>query len=879
MPVAIEQLREAGQSVWLDFIRRGFLTSGGLERYVHDGWITGVTSNPTIFAKAVAGSTDYNQSLRRLAAVGEVRPYDAFVHLATEDVQLAADALRPLYDASAGADGFVSLEVPPGWEHDAEGTIGEATRLWQLIDRPNAMIKVPGTPEAVAACEELVAAGVNVNVTLLFDSDVYEGFARAYIAGLERRLQRGDDVAGVAGVASFFVSRVDVAAEALLPERSALRGAVAIANAHEAYGRFQSIFSGPRWEALALAGARVQRPLWASTSAKNKAYPELMYVEGLALGQTVNTLPEMTLAALAKHGPIDGRAARRAGQGAKEVLAATAAAGVDLKQLTAGLLADGLEAFRADFEKLLGCLADSIAAMPRGRPQHSGRLGDLAPRLEARLDALERNQVVRRLWEGDHTLWKLEPGEIPDRLGWLAVVEEMPDEIAALGRLAEEVAADGYETAVLLGMGGSSLAAEVLHSTYGTVPGALRLEVLDTTLPAAIAALERRIDPARTLFVVASKSGTTIETLSHLAYFWEKMPDGRHFIAITDPGTPLEAEARERGFRHVFLNRADIGGRYSAVSYFGMVPAALIGVDLEELLDRTHEMLHACHPCVPLKDNPGAWLGAVLGTAGRSGRDKLTLVLPEPIQAFGVWIEQLIAESTGKEGTGILPVEGEPLGPAEVYGDDRLFVVVGEHEGLEGLVAAGHPIVELPYSDRAQVGAGFFRWEFATPIAGYLLGIDPFDQPNVQEAKEATARILREGAELPATPSLETVLGQVRPGDYISIQAYLPREAGRDPGLQGPRLALRDRFRVATTVGYGPRFLHSTGQYHKGGRNNGIFIQVVDEEEGNDLVIPGKPYTFGELSRAQALGDLQSLRARQRRVTRVSLAELREVAG
>ena len=880
MPQSIRELYRAGQSVWLDFIRRRFIDSGGLERYVRDGWISGLTSNPSIFAKAVSGSDDYRDGLLDIAREGVDTPYDAFVQLAVDDIQRAADILRPTYHATAGRDGFVSLEVPPGIEHDPQKTIAEAQRLFRLVDRPNAMIKVPGTDAGIQALEELIVAGLNINVTLLFDVTVYEAVARAYLAGLERRLEDGLPLADVASVASFFVSRIDTAVDAELPEASPLRGAAAVANAHFAYSSFRQIFAGPRWVRLAAAGARLQRPLWASTSTKNRAYSDVLYVEQLVAPDTVNTMPETTLAMFADHGRVDPHVVEEARAAAPETLAQLAAAGVDLSQITARLLQEGLASFGADFELLLGCLRDSLAALPTGRPRHTAAFAALTPRLETRLAALEANSVMDRLWAGDHTLWKLEPRQIPDRLGWLSVIDEMLDEIPALERFAEEVVDAGYDTAVLLGMGGSSLAPEVLYTTAGAAPDRLRLEILDTTLPASIHALEERIDLQRTLFIVASKSGTTIEPLSHLAYFWQRAPNGHQFIAITDPGTPLEDEARQRGFRRIFLNRTDIGGRYSAISYFGLVPAALIGADLRTLLERAHEMLHASHSCVPVRDNPGAWLGAALGTAARSGRDKLTLVLPKPIASFGYWVEQLVAESTGKEGTGLLPVEGETLGPPEVYGDDRLFVTIGEHDGLPALEAAGHPVVHLPYRDPAQLGGEFVRWEFATAVAGYLLGIDPFDQPNVQEAKEATTRILTQGfdAQLRAIPPLADVLGQVRPGDYIAIQAYLPRTPETGEQLQAARHDLRDRLRVATTVGYGPRFLHSTGQYHKGGRNNGIFIQVIDEN-GPDAAIPGQPYTFGDLSRAQALGDLQSLQAHDRRATRVTLEQLKGLAS
>lgn len=526
----------------------------------------------------------------------------------------------------------------------------------------------------------------------------------------------------------------------------------------------------------------------------------------------------------------------------------------------------------------------STASPPVARGQAC--LAELAPRVERRLAALEQNRVVERLWAGDHTLWKLEPREIPDRLGWLTVVEDMRDEVPALERLRDELVAEGVRCVVLLGTGGSSLAAEALRMAPASAPDAPGLEVLDSTVPEAIRAVEGRIALARAVFVVASKSGTTVETRALLAHFWERAPDGRRFIAITDAGTPLERTAEQRGFRAIFRNRTDIGGRFAALSYFGLAPAALTGVDVARQLRSAREMLSACRPGSPTASNstapdttasnPGAWLGAVLGAAGLSGRDKLTLVLPEPLAALGPWVEQLIAESTGKEGTGILPVEGEAPGTPDVYDDDRLFVAIGDHPALLPLERAGQPVVRLPYEGPRQLGGEFVRWEFATAVAAYLLGIDPFDQPDVQQSKQATLRVLREDRPhaAPALPSLEQLLTHVRPGDYIAIQAYYARSPELDRRLAAVRLTLRDRLHVATTVGYGPRFLHSTGQYHKGGPNNGIFIQVTGDEGEPDIPVPGERYTFRELTDAQALTDLDALRARDRRVAHVTLEEL-----
>jgi hypothetical protein len=442
-------------------------------------------------------------------------------------------------------------------------------------------------------------------------------------------------------------------------------------------------------------------------------------------------------------------------------------------------------------------------------------------------------------------------------------------------------------------MGGSSLAPEVFRQTFGAPRGALDVHVLDTTDPAAIIALETSIDVRKTVFIVASKSGTTLETLSHYRHFWQQAGQkGGQFIAITDPGTPLAEEATRRGFRRSFLNPPDIGGRYSALSYFGLVPAALGGVDLAGLLDRAATMTQACSPSVPTGENPGAWLGAVFAEASKVGRDKITIVAPSAIQSFGVWAEQLIAESTGKEGKGLVPVADEALGAPAVYGNDRLFVrlALPGDDGPSALAAlgkAGHPVVTLKLSDPLAIGAEFFRWEYAIAVAGAILGINVFDQPNVQEAKDLTKKVLSEGnpptvgegirwagqpgATLEA--AIQALLGQVRAGDYVALLAFVAPTAEHDRALNAIRLAIRDTYRVATTVGYGPRYLHSTGQLHKGGPNTGVFLQLVGDD-ADDLPIPGEKFSFGVLKQAQALGDFQALRNHGRRVLRIQARDV-----
>jgi len=483
-----------------------------------------------------------------------------------------------------------------------------------------------------------------------------------------------------------------------------------------------------------------------------------------------------------------------------------------------------------------------------------------------RLRALERDDVIGRIWRYDHTVWKPDPIEIADRLGWLTVGEAMRGRLEELEAFAARVAEDGLTHVVLCGMGGSSLAPEVLARTFGV--SRLPLTVLDTTHPAAIAGVERELDLPRTLFVIASKSGSTVETMSQFRRFHSMVGTGDNFVAITDPGSPLETLALDAGFRSVFVNPPDIGGRYSALSLFGLVPAALLGVDLTALLDGADRMARACR--MEPNQNPGAWLGVVIAEAASAGRDKLTFLLPEGLASFGDWAEQLIAESTGKEGTGIVPVVGEPTGDAASFGEDRLFVVLGDRDGPEG-----QPVVRITDASPAGLGAEFFRFEFATAVAGALLGIQPFDQPDVAEAKDATNRALDGALEPAGFDDPSEVFDAVRPGDYIAIQAFLEPTPDNHAVLQLARTVLRDRFGVATTVGFGPRYLHSTGQLHKGGPDTGVFLQVVDRERAVDLEIPGAPYTFGRLIDAQAEGDLRSLRARGRRVARVRLEDLR----
>jgi transaldolase/glucose-6-phosphate isomerase len=912
----LHQLADLGQAIWLDYIRRLFITSGDLQALIDEG-LRGVTSNPTIFEKAIAGSADYDQDLHRLVDEGR-SVEEIYEALALDDIRRAADLLHKVYDGPTwlttgqtdGADGYVSLEVSPTLAYDTEGTIAEARRLFATLDRPNVMIKVPATPEGILAIETLIGEGINVNVTLMFSLAHYEAVAEAYISGLEKLAASGGDLSKVASVASFFISRVDTAMDRALEEigETELQGKIAIANAKAAYARFRERFSGERWERLAARGARVQRPLWASTSTKNPLYPDTLYVDSLIGSDTVNTVPPATLNAFRDHGTVAPTLEADLEE-AHAHLARLADLGVYLDAITQKLQDDGVAAFAKSFEALMAAIAEKREQLLAGWQQRSAHLGTYQAGVDHTLTEMADNRITRRIWAHDHTVWKPEPTEITNRLGWLHTAQVMLENVPRLEALAQEVRAAGYTHALLLGMGGSSLAPEVFRKTFGVTEGYLDLAVLDSTDPGAVLAHAERLDMENTLFIVATKSGTTVETLSTFKFFYNQVADavgadgstelaevraGEHFVAITDPGTPLTNLADRYHFRAIFLNDPNIGGRYSALSYFGLVPAALVGVDVPRLLDRALAVASGCESCVAAGDNSGAWLGAILGELAKAGRDKTTFVLSPAIASFGDWVEQLIAESTGKEGRGILPVVGEPLGPPEVYGDDRLFVHIrldGDetHDAaLDTLEAAGHPVVRLNLRDRYDLGGQFFLWEMATAVAGHRLGINPFDQPNVEAAKVLARRMVAEYTEKGTLPSgesaplspeaLKEFLAQAQPSDYIALQAYLRPTAETDTALLRLRTRLRDRLRLATTVGYGPRFLHSTGQLHKGDAGRGLFIQFTADDP-RDAPIPdeaGSPessITFGVLKAAQALGDRQALLDAGRRVIRFHLRD------
>src|SRR5579864_9104849 len=904
----LKSLADHGQAVWLDFLSRGFIAKGGLKKLADDDGLRGVTSNPSIFEHAIGHSDEYNAAIARMLQAQDRSVGELFEHLAVEDIQQATDVLRPAFDAAHGADGFVSIEVSPFLAKDTQGTIDEAKRLWREVGRKNLMIKVPATQEGLPAIRDLTAGGINVNITLLFAQSVYEQVVEAYLSGLEALAARGGDISQIASVASFFVSRIDTAVDKLLDEKiaqandpdekarlNALKGKVAVANAKLAYQRYKRLFAGERWKALAAKGAKTQRLLWASTGTKNKAYSDVLYVDELIGPDTINTMPIATMDAFRDLGR----------------------AGISLDAVTDKLIEDGVRLFADAADKLFGAVAGKRDKILDGRiDAQTLVLGDaLTKKVDAAAEEWRSHGNVRKLWQRDKSLWT---GADEDRwLGWLDAVGA--DQIKSYQAFAEAIRREGFDDALLLGMGGSSLGPEVLATVFGQKSGFPRLRILDSTVPAQIKAIEGTLDLAKTLFIVSSKSGSTTEPNIFKDYFFKRVADavgdakaGRHFVAITDPGSALEQSAKAQNFRKTFFGVPSIGGRYSVLSPFGLVPAAIAGIDIAALEKSARVMMHSCGPDVPPSQNPGVALGLALGAAARAGRDKVTILASPPMAAFGAWAEQLFAESTGKNGKGLIPIDGEPPGVPQLYGDDRFFIALslqdeddsGRESRLKALAAAGHPVVRIKLESPEHIGQEFFRFEIATAVAGAVIGINPFDQPDVEASKvktrTLTAAFEKTGA-LPAeTPVfsnksldlytdganakalhaagadssldgwLKAHLGRIGAGDYFAVLAYVARDETNAAPLQKLRLAARDRRHVATCLEFGPRFLHSTGQAYKGGPDSGVFLEVTADDAA-DLPIPGHRASFGVVKAAQARGDFDVLLERGRRALRVHI--------
>jgi transaldolase/glucose-6-phosphate isomerase len=911
MPNPLVDVQRYGQSLWYDNIRRSLITSGGLQALIDDDGLLGVTSNPAIFEKAIVGSTDYDEALQALEAQHDMDAKTLYEHLAVSDIQAATDVMAPVYRRTNKRDGYVSLEVSPYLAHNTDGTLEEARRLWQDVGRENVMIKVPATPAGIPAIKQLISEGINVNVTLLFHMAPYEAVAEAYISGLEAFVAQGGDPAGVASVASFFISRIDSAIDGLLTarlktatsgsERSLLRsllGKVAIANAKLTYQRYKEMYRGTRWQALADKNAQTQRLLWASTSTKNPNYRDVVYVEELIGSDTVDTVPTPTFDAFREHGRPRA-SLEESLEEAHDTMEALEEVGISMQEVTDKLLAEGVTLFEEAFDKLLSSVEKKRetllgVALPR---QTYTLPENLATAVETSLEDWRANGKVRRLWALDAPMWT--GSDESNWLGWLGVTDDQLTHLDHLRSIAKEVQSAGFSHALLLGMGGSSLCPEVMKMTFGTIPGFPELHVLDSTDPAQVKTFENKVDLANTIFIVSSKSGGTLEPNIFKAYFFDRVKQtvgadeaGSRFIAITDPGSKMQHVAEDDGFRHIFFGWPSIGGRYSALSDFGMVPSAVMGVDVPRFLDQAEYMVHSCAASVPPVDNPGVVLGTIMGVLANHGRDKVTLITSPGIWDFGAWLEQLLAESTGKDGKGLIPVDQEPLGPPEVYGDDRLFAYIrlegaadaAQDAAVDALEAAGQPVVRINLTDPYQIGEEMFHWEIATAVAGSIIGINAFNQPDVEASKVATRKLTSEYEKTGSLPQempiledggiklftdenntsaltqavgnnktlagyLKAHLNRLGAGDYFCISAYVEMNETHQGPLQAMRQTVRDTKNVATCLGYGPRFLHSTGQAYKGGPNSGVFLQITCDDAADTPLGSSKQHRRGVIFR------------------------------
>lgn len=895
-----------GQSLWYDNISREIINNGELKKMIDDGDVYGVTSNPSIFMKAIANTNAYDDAIQPMA-ISNWAPVDIFWQLAVEDIQAGADILSELYTNANKSDGYISLEVDPNIADDTEATIADVKRLWNWVNRPNLCVKIPATKAGIPAIRQAIAAGINVNVTLIFSPERYKEVMDAYLSGLEDRLAAGEPIDHIHSVASVFVSRIDAMVDPMLREYAdngspmsesafGFIGKTAVANSRYCYKLFKEVFGSDRFKNLEAAGAKVQRPLWASTGTKDEAYSNTKYIDELIAPQTVNTAPPHTLAAYKETGAV-AFSVEGLEDEAENLLNNLGKFGVDMNEVYETLEAKGVKSFSDAFAQLMDVISTRKEEM-------QAQIGDLAGNTAEQIHHLMESQAPRRMAEMDPTLWTDDPEgqeEIVRRLGWVDAPWQVMELVPTVNQIAKDAVEDGYTHCTLLGMGGSSLAPEVERLTLGIgevdgKPG-LDLAILDSTDPGQVKECTERAPIKNTLFVVASKSGSTAEVHAFMEHFWKKAVQelgeeeaGNNFVVVTDPGSMLIPIAEERNFRAVVISDPNVGGRFSAMTAFGVTPAALMGFDVEELLSRAQKMAAQCKPEVPAGRNPGLVLGALIGQASLQGRDKLGIITDPAFASLGSWLEQLIAESSGKEGKGIVPIDGEPVVIPPASEKDRLYVYVKYDGTKDGVVkqlrSVGHPVLVIDVACTKELFAEFYRWEVAISYACMLLGVNTFDQPNVQLSKTLTKDYIKkyheEGAldlgevlwenekgavygqsfeGLSECENLKEVIAGFTAlageGDYIAINAYLPRNEKMTEMMEGLRTAIAHHTQRAVTLGFGPRFQHSTGQLHKGGKNNILVLYITADPEV-DFEVPTQNMSFATLEMAQALGDLNA---------------------
>ena len=908
-------LQEKGQSIWLDNIDRELIDNGWFAEKINKRIIVGVTSNPSIFQKSIATGTAYSQDIQTMSW-GGLDSKEVLERLVVQDIQTVADMLAPVYEESERKDGYVNLEVDPFLANDTEKTIEDAKRLWSLVGRENLMIKIPGTPEGIPAIRTLIAAGINVNITLLFSTQRYLEVIDAYYSGLEERLEKQLSIENIFSFASFFISRMDVMVEKLAVDknlkgqaldeyRENVFGKIGIQNARDAYAAFEDSLNSVRFKELEKAGANIQRPLWASTGTKNSAFSDILYVEEMMLPNTVNTVPPATLKAWLDHGDVN--LAEKSDYSAtfeKSKLILTKI-GIDIEKVFSDLEDEGVQKFKS-------AQASLNKTTKKECKRNKAQISFPANTVSKRLDLMDENDFCNRFYKPDVNLFtdnSEEEEEVFHRMGWIDAPIASKEIIPEIEQILKNALQEGFTHAVVLGMGGSSLAPEVFSEVFRDLhddehPG-LDLSILDSTDPEQIQQKTDTVPLKKTLFIASSKSGTTVEMKSLVAYYMDRLKQagvehlGKHFMCITDPGTALEEFGKEKDFRAIINADPNVGGRYSALIAFGLVPAILAGIDGEKLLANAQAMRQKCSKCKPLRENPAFVLAAILAESTEKGMDKLTILADDRYVSVGSWLEQLVAESSGKNGKGLVPINDEPISEATNYSKDRIFYYLrdeGNYDDLAGsLQENGHTVLVSQLEHGYALAGEMYKWEVTIAAFCCFIGVNPFNQPNVQASKALAIKMLEtfktssSGADnnvvfenddliLFASPGvfdekvgsdhlLDSFLKPAK-NDYLAINAFLPRLSDYKGLLRELRTELVNKYSVPVTLGFGPRFLHSTGQLHKGGKNNGLFLMLT-QKSGTNLDIPGEGISFSTLEKAQAMGDMQALEAHDRRVVRV----------
>ncbi len=887
------------QSLWLDSISRDIILNRTLSNLIEKYEITGLTSNPTIFENAILNSSLYNDSIK-IAIKKFKNEEDIAYSLMIEDIQRACDLFKKTYETTNGNDGYVSIEIPPTINEKSK-MIECAEKIYDMVSRSNLMIKIPATESGIQAGEELLKRGININMTLIFSPQFYSRVADAYISAMKWRLENGLDC-NVFSVASFFVSRIDtevskeidrIAMQVNDPDKKneilMLKGRAAISISLLVYEIYLKKFFGEGFEKYKNASVKPQKLLWASTSTKDPSFRDTLYVDELCLPNTINTLPLNTIFAFFSHGMINLEDIDTRINQAKQIYKQIEKAGIVWEDVFERLLSDGIKRFVDSYNKILNAIRIKIKETDVSTP--SIQIYNLS--IEQTMNEIKNKQFVKRLFSKDPTLWKKDTKtakHIINSLGWLDIASEMKKNIGEIIKLRDEIIKEGFKYAVLLGMGGSSLSSEVILSIFGN-HRKINFYVVDSTNPDWIARILSAIKIEKTLFIVSSKSGTTLETISHFKYFYSLLKKktkkaGRNFIAITDSSTPLEEIARKYSFRKIFINPSDIGGRFSVFSYFGVVPASFTGCNIEKLIEKADK----ARKDLVAENSRSIALGCFLGKAFLSGRDKLTLILPKKLERFGLWVEQLIAESTGKDGKGIVPIVDTELLNPDSYSNDRLFVIVNfsnfyeNEQHINKLISNGHPVLRIYIDDIYEIFTEFYIWEVATALVGHIMGINPFDQPDVQFTKDFTKKIL-EAKNLKTKPDLkikdieihsanitintnEPLLWQMLKNTcedgYFSLCAYIDENKKNDLMMKKIKRLLTEDLGITSLCVYGPRYLHSIGQLFKGGANNGVFL-ILTYKPKKDIKIIGEDLSFDRICKSQARGDFLAMKEKQRK--------------